>query len=76
MENVGLALTTEHERVPDRIADERSGAAPTAEVTCRDADVVPPFELTQETLEVARGAGARLREHGRIDCGSNHSASA
>ena len=76
MQDVGLALPTEHERVPDCIPDERGGAAPTAEVPRRDADVVPPLELTQETLEIARGTGARLREHGRVDCSSNHSASA
>jgi len=76
VQQIGVALAAESERVPGSVTGERREAVGAAERACTDLDVVPAVELAQQSLEVARRPGAGLHERRNVDGDPNHSASA
>jgi hypothetical protein len=76
VEDVGAAgAPRQPERVPERVPDECRRAAGSAERHAPHVDVVTPFELAQQAVEVARCPRRRLGEGRRVDR-DPHSASA
>jgi hypothetical protein len=76
VQQIGLALAAEDERVPHCVTGEGRRAVAATEGPPFDIDVVATVELAQQGFQVARGSGSRLCERRDVNRGANHSASA
>jgi hypothetical protein len=62
VKDITCTLAPEHERVPDRVSRERREPIRASERPRSYLDVFPSPKLTQESLQVAGGAGPSLDE--------------